>query len=268
MKFGIELEAYNATQQTVLDQLRAAGLNAKISGYSGRDYTVWQVKTDGSIRGDMGFELVSPVLEGEAGIAEARIAVNCLKAIGAKVNDSCGFHIHHDVSAWGVRKFRNLFKRFVKFEAAMDSIMEVGRRNNSNRYIASMYSIVYGMSTEVAAQKSLFEQIDQCRSVNQLSNLYRGNRYLKLNLQSFFRCGTVEFRHHHGTVNADVVERYIRLTAGLVKDSDENTAIKPFTKEFTAKDSLATMLNGLVKRGSLSKEVATKVAKRAEACNA
>jgi len=266
MKFGIELEAFNATQQTVVEQLRAVGLDARVSTYAGRDYSVWQVKTDGSIRGDMGFELVSPILEGEAGIADARKACDALKALGAKVNTSCGFHIHHDVATWGVKKFRNLFKRFVKFEAAMDSIMHPSRRNNDNRYIGSLYRNV--SNTSLDAQNVLFRNIDACNSVNKLAAEFGSNRYLKLNMMSFFRCGTIEFRHHHGTVNADVVERYIRLTAGLVADAGDNTAIKPMTRETTAKDALATMLGGMVKRGRLSKEWATKVANRAEAVNA
>ena len=137
-KFGIELECFNATQIQVAQALVNAGINAVTSGYSGSNYALWQIKTDGSIQGINGFEVVSPILEGEAGIAEARKVCEVLVAIGAKVNQSCGFHIHHNAKNWGIQEFRNLFKRVAKFEAALDSVQPTSRRANNNRYCKSI----------------------------------------------------------------------------------------------------------------------------------
>jgi hypothetical protein len=261
MKFGIELECYNVSRETIVNGLRAAGLNACVASYSGRAYDQWQVKTDGSIQGQEGFELVSPVLEGELGIAHVRIACQVLKNAGAKVNTSCGFHVHHDASDFGIRQFRNLFKRFVKHEAAMDSIMEKNRRANENRYIGSMGSA--SDMADITVQARLWARIEGCRSVNQLSNAWSNNRYLKLNLQSFFRTGTIEFRHHHGTVNGEVVERWIRFTAGMVQQARENVAIRAFPKQVTTEYSLELMLWTMKKQGYLPADIAASIAKRA-----
>lgn len=262
MKFGIELECYGVQRDSVVGALRNAGLNAVSATYAGRSYDVWQVKYDGSIRGDDGFELVSPVLEGEAGINEARRAVEVLRLLGAKVNDSCGFHVHHDARGWGIRQFRNLFKRFVKHEAALDSIMEKNRRGNINQYIKSL--VRNCDATDVSVQQHAFDRIDECRTVQALSRLFGECRYFKLNLQCFFRTGTVEFRHHHGTVNADVVERYIRLTAGMVQQAVEHRAVRAFPKQVTTEYSLELMLWTMRKQGALSKEWADAVAQRAK----
>ena len=262
MKFGIELECYNVTRETVVYALRGAGLNACIASYSGRAYDQWQVKSDCSIQGNDGFEVVSPVLQGEAGIADMRKAVETLKSIGAKVNQSCGFHVHHDVTDFRIKNFRNLYKRFVKHESAMDSLMPVQRRANANRYIGSMAG---GSDiADLSVQAILWKQIESCRSINQLSNVF-STRYLKLNCQAFFRTGTIEFRHHHGTVNADVVERWVRFTAGMVQQARENDAVRAFTKAMTAEQSLTLMLRMMTYHQHLPREWGQALLKRARA---
>lgn len=253
-KFGIELECFNATQNQVAQALINVGINAITSFYSGSNYGVWQIKTDGSIQGVNGFEVVSPILEGEAGIAEARKVCEVLVAIGAQVNKSCGFHIHHNAKNWGIQEFRNLFKRVAKFEAALDSVQPESRRANNNRFCKS---IVMNTVAET------FRQIDRCTTVNQLSVAYGQNRYYKLNLQSFFRMGTVEFRNHAGTIEADKVEQYIRLTFAMVKDAQDHVAIKNFTQVVTAKEALDTMLAGMIRRGHIGNYTAKFYKKRA-----
>ena len=259
-KFGIELECYNVPMATVVSALQVAGINVMTASYSGREYSVWQVKPDCSIQGQYGFEVVSPVLEGEAGIHDVRRVCAILEQLGAKVNKSTGFHVHHNAASWGIKEFRNLFKRFVKFEAALDSIQPASRRENANRFCQSMK---LGMTTD-----ALFAAIDSCNTVQKLSSLYSNSRYFKLNLQSFFRMGSVEFRHHSGTVDADKVENYIRLTAAMVADAADHTAIKNFTKPTTAKEALNTMLAGMVRRGHIGERIAKFYKTRAVKLNA
>jgi hypothetical protein len=243
-KFGIELECFNVDMSVVVTALRnVAGVNAYSSSYSGREYSVWQVKSDCSIQGDNGFEVVSPILEGEAGIAEVQKVCDTLVSLGEQVNKSCGFHIHHDATGWGIQKFRNLFKRFIKFENALDSVQPESRRGNANRYCASVIKT--------------FAEIDQCHTVNGLSNLYGNSRYYKLNIKSFFRQGSVEFRNHAGTVEAAKVINYIRLTSAMVSDAEDKTAVKQFTKPTTAKEALDTMLAGMIRRNRITTETAT-----------
>jgi hypothetical protein len=244
-KFGVEMECFGVARDVVAQALINAGVGAVVAGYTGSNYNSWQIKTDGSINEYTGFEVVSRVLQGEDGIAEVAKVCEVLESLGAKVNKSCGMHIHHDAASWGIQKFRNLFKRFVKFEAALDSIQPESRRANNNRYCASMIQS-YDMP----------RRIDDCRTVQQLSRLYGDNRYLKLNLQSFFRMGTVEFRNHAGTVSAAKVCNYIRLTGAMVKDANDNVAIKQFARSVTVAESLDTMLSGMVRRGGINTMVA------------
>ncbi len=250
-KFGVELECFGVEREIVVLALSGAGIDAIVAGYSGNNYNFWQIKTDGSISERTGFEVVSRVLEGEEGLAEVAKVCEVLEGLGAKVNASCGMHIHHDVTGWGIQKFRNLFKRFIKFETALDSVQPEGRRGNNNRYCRSMIFAA-----------DMISKIDSCRTVRDLSALYVNNRYYKLNLQSFFRMGTIEFRNHAGTVNAAKICNYIRLTGAMVKDADDNVAIKQFTEATTAAKALDTMLAGMTRRGHISGSVATFYKKR------
>ena len=252
-KFGVELECFNVPNQTVVDALNNAGIPAIRAGYSGSDYTKFQIKHDGSIQGRDGFEVVSPILEGEEGIATIRKVCQIITALGAEVNQSTGFHIHHNVASWGIKEFRNLFKRFVKFEAGMDAIQPASRRNQANRYVGSLYGSM--TNTSVESQAVLFGDIEKAKTVRHLGQVF-STRYLKLNLQSFFRMGSVEFRHHSGTTDADKVENYIRLTYGMVADAQDHVAVKSFKEQFTAKVALDTMLAGMVRRARITPALA------------
>ena len=48
------------------------------------------------------------------------------------------------------------------------------------------------------------------------------SRYFKLNLQSYVKYGTVEFRHHSGTTTFSKVKNWILICARLVEYSKQN----------------------------------------------
>ena len=69
-KFGIEIEAYNCTREKLASELRSAGIDVAVEGYNHTTRNHWKLVTDSSLTGNNTFELVSPVLEGEAGLKE------------------------------------------------------------------------------------------------------------------------------------------------------------------------------------------------------
>ena len=70
--YGVEFEGYGIPMDTLVSKLRHVGINARLASYSGSDYSVWQVKPDGSISGRYGFEVVSPVLQGTDGLEQVK----------------------------------------------------------------------------------------------------------------------------------------------------------------------------------------------------
>jgi hypothetical protein len=133
-KFGIEIEAFNVGMSQLATALRAAGINVEVENYNHTNRNHWKIVTDGSIQGERAFELVSPVLKGEAGIAQVKKVCDVLESIGAKVNKSCGMHVHFDARQMQINDWRNLYKNYIILENEIDAIMPASRRGNVNTY--------------------------------------------------------------------------------------------------------------------------------------
>lgn len=211
-KFGVEIEFFGA-QDTALNQnFRASGLELRTESYNHTTRPHWKFVSDGSIRGNNAKEMVSPVLQGTDGLKDFRKACKALRLSNAQVNTTCGVHVHLDANDYSIENFRTLLKNQYIIEIQIDKIMPKSRRANSNRYCQGFRS---------NGQNSFFQKIDACQTVNELSNLFR-SRYYKLNLQSFQRHGTVEFRQHSASTNFLKIKNWILICARLVEFSKQN----------------------------------------------
>lgn len=266
--FGVEFEGYGIEMYTLVRKLQDAGLSAIAASYSGSRYDLWQVKPDGSINGRYGFEVVSPVLRGAEGVEQVKTALRVVRENGGDANKSCGFHIHWGVSDWRIKKFRNFYKRWGKFEKGIDLLQPESRRDDNAYYTKSVYSsVVYDHTTRNIAGtvKHFWNAIDRCRSLNQLRSTVQGNgRYNKLNIQKFHRTGTIEIRHHSGTFKEDKVVGWIELTGSLIADTDNSKGLKAWTGSVDAKKVLDTLLGATVRVGGISSATRTFYKQRAK----
>jgi hypothetical protein len=232
-KFGVELECYGVSQYAVAQALRAAGISIEVENYNHSTRRHWKIVTDGSINGDLGFEVVSPVLKGETGLAEAKKVCDVLLSCGAKVNKSCGFHVHFDATNLSIADWRNLYKNYITLESEIDSIMPLSRRGNNNQYCRSLTS-------KCRTKELTFAAIEQAQTVQQLSSLVAGTRYVKVNAESFMRHGTVEFRQHSGTVEFEKVCNWIKICGSLI---DKSKATLVNTLQEVLPSTLVTYVN-------------------------
>lgn len=138
--YGVEMECYvpaSIGQDGVTRALRGLGVNARTSGYGGRDYTVWQVKTDGSLhsapRGYTGIEIVSPVLTwgDDESVRQLRVVSEYLKSIDAKVNASCGGHAHVYVGHLTADGLANLVENYYLNLDAVKGLIAPHRREGA-----------------------------------------------------------------------------------------------------------------------------------------
>ena len=161
---------------------------------------------DGSIRSanfqETGVEVVSPVLSGEAGIASVDAMVSRLRRMGAKVNASCGLHVHvgFDGSA---QQLANLISLVSYHEKALYASTGTKSREQ-NTYCASI--------------KLAYKPLEKMRSMSEMRGP-AASRYRALNLQNLIdgRRPTVEFRIFAGTLNATKIKAYIQICLGLVQ---------------------------------------------------
>lgn len=200
-RFGVEIEAYNCTKEILIRELRGAGINVVFEGYTHQTTEHWKLVSDSSLNGNDTFELVSPILEGEAGLEELETVCWVLDLCDVKVNDSCGFHVHMDASGFGMETWKNLALTYKHLEPVIDSFMPGSRRDN--QYCQSLRGI-----SETA--------IREASTITGLQQVFNNRRYYKLNLEAYSRHRTVEFRQHSGTTNFTKMEKWIRFLNGLV----------------------------------------------------
>lgn len=202
-RFGIEIEAYDISRDMVAQALRSAGINCYTEGYNHDTRGHWKVVTDGSLSGNDTFELVSPILEGENGLAQVRTVSEVLTRLGVRINRTCGLHVHFDAAGMDLMNWKRLLTNYAALEGTIDSMMPMSRRGDGNTYCRSM---------KIA---SLQTKIDAARTLDQLRNIF-SNRYSKVNTQAFARHKTIEFRQHSGTFESQKIENWVVFLHNLV----------------------------------------------------
>lgn len=213
--FGVEIEAYNCDRNTVARELRAAGINVSVEGYNHTDHQDhWKLVTDSSLSGNQTFELVSPILHGEEGINELEKVCWVLDLCDAKVNDSCGLHIHMDAHDFEIQTWRNLAITYKRLEGVIDAFMPLSRRHN--RFCKGLSGI-----SEAA--------INRARNISELRRVFNGDRYHKVNLEAFARHSTVEFRQHGGTTNFTKMSAWIHFLEKMITFA-EHGMVQPHTR--------------------------------------
>lgn len=214
-KFGIEIECMlprNVTMSGVALAINAAGVPCFNAGYSHSTSSQWKVVSDGSLSGGNGMEIVSPPMQGEASLQAIATVCRVLNELGATVNRSCGLHVHVEARQLAAPALRKLAAIYIENENIIDSFMPMSRRGSNNHYCNTL-------------RGTNMSSLAQARNANEIAHaISHGNRYVKLNFAAFLRHGTVEFRHHSGTVDADKVNKWLitclRLVACAVKEAD------------------------------------------------
>ena len=200
-KFGIEMEIVGIDRQTALRALRAISISVQNEDYNHNTRGYWKLVSDSSVRG--GFEVVSPVLHGEAGLEEARAVATALDDAGATANRSCGLHVHFDARDLTAGDIHTIVRRYARHEAEIDAFMPQSRRGSTNTYCRSVSDF-------------LDARFESARTIEEMVRAQSG-RYFKVNLQSFPRYGTVEFRQHSGTVSAAKVTSWVRFLGEFIE---------------------------------------------------
>lgn len=185
---GIEIECFvpRATRAE-LNQALARVVRYQQENWNTNTRTYWKAIRDGSLvnapNGYEGAEFISPPLKPVALFEQLEKVLIVLNEYGAKVRKSCGFHIHCDAKGFTPKRLQYALNHYVKSEQALDRIMAPSRRNNNATYCKGTRAI-------------LDTAIDGAR-------VRTGGefRYRKLNLTSYAKHGTLEFRHHGGTLD-------------------------------------------------------------------
>lgn len=211
-QFGVELECYNVGRDLLRRKLTAAGINCNEGNRSANNRGYWKITSDGSIRGTNGFELVSPILEGESGLNELMKVCKVLNQCGAKVNQSCGTHVHINARNFTLEQWKRLYINYSRLERVIDGWMPASRRGNTNTYCRGFRNI-----------ENFENKINRAANLNEIARSVMSGRYWKVNPQSYSVHNTCEFRQHAGTTNYVKIGSWIRFLSNLVDYSENHT---------------------------------------------
>lgn len=206
-KFGVEIEfARSSSTDTVVREMQTRGLECAYEGYNHETRRHWKIVTDGSC----GYELVSPPLQGANGADQIRKACAALQAAGAEVNRQCGLHVHLECNDLQVADVQRLCALYHGSREAINSIQYPSRRSNS-------YS-AHHTNDELAAINAMrnMEAVRRCGL----------NRYRAVNLCSYARYGTIEFRQHGGTMVATKMLNWVALIQAMVESAKEARSVR------------------------------------------
>lgn len=196
----------------------------------GADKHSWHLEEDSSIVHRGGVELISPILRGLEGLVEAYHFFQLLNEIqGAKIDESCGFHVHHGVESEHYRCAQ--LKELVRIVYAMEDylyLLIAGERMAKDT--------CRPMDLDVEALLKLGDCEDECKRNGcrmkdlwySYENRYDPNsnrdvrydmtRYHGLNLHSYWYRSTIEFRYHSAVLQKmDEAMQWIIFTQFLVE---------------------------------------------------
>lgn len=210
MTFGVEIECF-VKKEDILSWARIGGVNVQYQYYNHDDsFPCWKFVPDGSVRERDGsrtnaIECVSPVLSFNTGFEALKDCCTMLEFSSAKVNKSCGLHVHIGMDGLSDKAFVGVFKNYQFLEDLIDSFMPPSRRGNNNTFAESIKGVCF----------------DNCDCPEDVMDVL-DSRYYKVNPWSRERHGTIEFRQHSGTVEYQKISAWVRFCAGLVSWSKDN----------------------------------------------
>ena len=220
IKIGVEIEFKEAKASKIQRLLRDNGIQSNIEGYhSNRDFSVWKIASDSSVsRGYgnsmRGGEMVSPILTEET-LSQIDTVCSVLQQANAEVNHQCGLHIHLSWENMEGKTIKKIVDRYKKFEKEIDSFMPMSRRTSydsngniqrENGYCRSLINISTRSYTD---ENSIDYFADMTNRTSKVNTTGLGGR-----------TGTIEFRHHSGTINAFKIKNWIAFLMDFVAESD------------------------------------------------
>lgn len=226
--FGLELEFGGISRKKAAWAIKKAidgasdprwvgGVYDKLT-VAGPDGREWTIMRDASVdeQGGQACEFVTPKCT-YADIETVQACIRALRRAGAKVNRSCGLHIHIDGANHNAKSLKNLA---FTFRAKQDLIFKaVAPYRSTNSYCKPLTD---DLVDNIKKIKSLDdEKIKDAwydtysDSVYSTDAHYHGSRYHALNYHSLWYRGTVEFRLFNSTLHAGEVRAYINLCLAM-----------------------------------------------------
>ena len=239
--FGVEVEMTGITRRQAARALAEYfGTEAQ---YTGGTYDTWVVKdskrkswklmSDSSILAEKktvsGYEVIPDDDEGRYYWVEMvtpkltydqlPVLQECMRRVeraGAKVNDSCGLHVHVDGAGHNRQSLKNLIGIMFSKEDILFKALQVNEERAKRwckKVREPMLREARALSADETKDLTALEEIWYEGNVEH--DHYNKTRYHALNLHSMFYRGTVEFRCFNSTLDPGLATSYVNLCLAM-----------------------------------------------------
>ena len=225
--FGIEVETTALGRERTAKAIAAYfGTTARYIGRHLDDWQVpmpdgrhWTVERDGSVT-DPSAEVVSPVC-GWEDIEMVQAVIRAIRTAGAKVNHTCGIHIHVGLGAHTPKTLRNLVNIVNAKEDLLTQALGItpDRRHRWCRPVDPTF--LENLNRKKPKTMDAFAALwyGTPRWQGHAGTHYDDSRYHLLNLHATFSterpAHTIEFRAFNATLHAGEIKAYIQLCLAI-----------------------------------------------------
>jgi predicted DNA-binding WGR domain protein len=231
--FGLEVETHsNLDVNDVANLMKNRGLNVSVKAnqYFQSNGATWDVKRDGSC----GYEFASPKLKGEAGIFDAKLAVEKIREVcPTAVNQKCGIHVTIDVSDHSPADLKRLVVGYLKAQEHLYGQCAAWRQDNHYCKRNPTHRL-----SNIIAEKTIELALDMAGGWRNHQDRYHG-----LNLTRVFSKKVVEFRMMESSVSIRKVGAWIRTCVGLVDGLKKSNVTFKTGEPFSA-ETFEAVVNG------------------------
>jgi hypothetical protein len=172
-----------------------------------------------------------------------------LTEIGALVDSRCGLHMHIEVRPdFELPHFKNLLKLQLNLEDSFDCLVASRDdnpycRTNLLPFYRQFMAQFADESTALWSKEGRVKLVSQANAfidnASELGDLVFAH-YLKLDFNAVY--GTVEIRHHHGTLDDNEVINWLQLQMALVEKAKSVNEVKPASEFFNGPQKAFTTL--------------------------
>ena len=207
------------------------------------------VVEDGSL-GNSGFELNTQPANGIKFRTLIRETCEALKGADAQIDSSCGIHVHvdaRDISSKDLRKVIALYQRVEPMLYALSG-------NRSSSSYCKPCGKYYGhwihdpkqarlrlLSTLYLGGKKLTKKQLKAVKASQ-TDKYNQARYHALNVHSYFKRQTIEFRHHKGSIGPKTITQWALVCGWVVEYAATHSYSEIMSLPLDSTEALLTIL--------------------------
>ena len=235
--FGVEVEMTGITREQAAHALadyfgtspQYLGTGYDTWGATDPEGKIWKLMSDASIRAERktrtGYtsnagtsyrvEMVTPNLTYEE-LPKFQECIRRVRAAGAKVNSSCGIHVHVDAANHNRQSLKNLIGIMYSKEDILFKALKV-QTSREQEYCQKVRPIVLEKIRRMPNSTISMEKLKRVwyEGRDGSNSHYDSTRYYALNLHAVFSKGTLEWRCFESTLHAGKIRANITLALAI-----------------------------------------------------